>query len=247
MKKLFICIFLLIVLSTALSYAQNLRDAASSRKDFLRGLNNFSQDTSFVQIDPKHTPKRAPYNYLNRQVYEAYIKMWEAAKQDGIKLVIISGARTFLTQKVVWNRRWNESTLPEGPGRVKNRLRYSALPGCSRHHWGTDIDLNANRIDYWRTTTGKKVYQWLCENAHKFGFYQPYTAKGAAGSGLREKGHEEEKWHWSYYPLASGFMKEFAETLTEEDLKGFAGDKYIKNLDIINYYVLGVATEPTEL
>ena len=225
MKKLFLCIYALIVLSTASSYAQNLRDVASSRKDFLRGLNNFSQDTSFVQIDPKYTPKRAPYNYLNRQVYEAYIKMWEAANQDGIKLVIISGARTFLTQKIVWNRRWNESTLPEGPGRVKNRLRYSALPGCSRHHWGTDIDLNANRTDYWRTTTGKKVYQWLCENAHKFGFYQPYTTKGAVGSGLREKGHEEEKWHWSYYPLASIYMKEFAETLTEEDLKGFAGDK----------------------
>lgn len=247
MKKLFLCIYALIVLSTASSYAQNLRDVASSRKDFLRGLNNFSQDTSFVQIDPKYTPKRAPYNYLNRQVYEAYIKMWEAANQDGIKLVIISGARTFLTQKIVWNRRWNESTLPEGPGRVKNRLRYSALPGCSRHHWGTDIDLNANRTDYWRTTTGKKVYQWLCENAHKFGFYQPYTTKGAVGSGLREKGHEEEKWHWSYYPLASIYMKEFAEIMTEEDLKGFAGDKYIKNLDIINYYVLGVATEPTEL
>ena len=74
-----------------------------------------------------------------------------------------------------------------------------------------------------------------------------YSAKGAVGSGLRETGHEEEKWHWSYYPLASIYMKEFAEIMTEEDLKGFTGDKYIKNLDIINYYVLGVATEPTEL
>lgn len=227
-------------------YAQN-HAVATNRKDFLRGLNNFSQDISFVQMDPKYTRQRAPFNYINCEAYEAFIKMWEAAKQDGINLTIISGARTFLTQKTVWDRRWNESTLPAGAARVKHLLRYSALPGCSRHHWGTDIDLNANRTDYWRTTTGKMVYQWLCENAHKFGFYQPYSAKGAAGSGLRENGHEEERWHWSYYPLATVYMNEFADIITEEDLKGFAGDKYLSTLNIIKYFVLGVAPEPTIL
>ena len=170
-----------------------------------------------------------------------------SAKKDGITLVMISGARTFQTQKSVWDRRWNESQWAAGPGRVKNLLRYSALPGCSRHHWGTDLDLNANRTDYWRSATGLKIYQWLCENAHKFGFYQPYSAKGAAGSGLREKGHEEERWHWSYYPLATVYMNEFADIITEEDLKGFAGDKYLSTLNIIKNFVLGVAPEPTIL
>lgn len=245
MKKFFLNIIVLL-LGMASCYAQN-HAVATNRKDILRGLNNFSRDSSFVQMDPKYTRQRAPFNYINCEAYEAFIKMWEAAKQDGINLTIISGARTFLTQKTVWDRRWNESTLPAGATRVKNLLRYSALPGCSRHHWGTDIDLNANRTDYWRTTTGKMVYQWLCENAHKFGFYQPYSAKGAPGSGLRDKGHEEERWHWSYYPLASVFMKEFAEIMTDEDLKGFSGDKYISTLDVINNFVLGVAPEPTVL
>lgn len=243
MKK--ICVLVFILMSVASSYAQNYPTLAIDRKDFLRGKNNFSLDTTFVQMHPQYTSKRAPYNYLNRQVYEAFIQMYEAAKQDGIKLVIISGARSFITQKVVWNRIWKESGIPEGPGRLKNRLRYSALPGCSRHHWGTDVDLNANRTDYWRTTTGKKVYEWLCENAHKFGFYQPYSAKGAVGSGLRETGHEEEKWHWSYYPLASVYMNEFAQIMAEEDLKGFAGDKYISTLDVIENFILGVAPVPT--
>jgi LAS superfamily LD-carboxypeptidase LdcB len=245
MKKFFLNIIVLL-LGMASCYAQN-HAVPTNRKDFLRGLNNFSQDISFVQMDPKYTRQRAPFNYINREAYEAFIKMWEAAKQDGINLTIISGARTFLTQKTVWDRRWNESTLPAGAARVKHLLRYSALPGCSRHHWGTDIDLNANRTDYWRTTTGKMVYQWLCENAHKFGFYQPYSAKGTPDSGLREKGHEEERWHWSYYPLASVFMKEFAEIMTDEDLRGFSGDKYISTLDVINNFVLGVAPEPTLL
>lgn len=222
MKKFFLNIIVLLW-GMASCYAQN-HAVATNRKDFLRGLNNFSRDSSFVQMDPKYTRQRAPFNYINCEAYEAFIKMWEAAKQDGINLTIISGARTFLTQKTVWDRRWNESTLPAGATRVKNLLRYSALPGCSRHH-----------------------YQWLCKNAHKFGFYQPYSAKGAPGSGLREKGHEEERWHWSYYPLASVFMKEFAEIMTDEDLKGFSGDKYISTLDVINNFVLGVAPEPTLL
>lgn len=227
-------------------YAQN-NAAATNRKDFLRGVNNFAKDSSFVQVDPKYTPQRAPFNYLNREAYQAFIRMWEAAKNDGIKLVMISGARTFQTQNVVWARRWNESQIAAGTGRVKNLLRYSALPGCSRHHWGTDLDLNANRTDYWRSATGLKIYKWLCENAHKFGFYQPYSAKGAPGSGQREKGHEEERWHWSYYPLASVFMKEFADIMTDEDLKGFSGDKYISSLNVIENFVLGVAPEPTAL
>lgn len=246
MKKTFLCIISLFLLGMVASYAQN-HSATADRKDFLRGLNNFSQDSSFVQMDPKYTRQRAPFNYVNREAYQAFIRMWEAAKNDGIKLVIISGARTFQTQKSVWDRRWNESQYAAGPGRVKNLLRYSALPGCSRHHWGTDIDLNANRTDYWRTSTGLKEYKWLCENAHKYGFYQPYSAKGAAGSGLREKGHEEEKWHWSYYPLASVYMNEFVDIMTDEDLKGFAGDKYISSLNVIDDFVLGVAPEPASL
>ena len=245
MKKFFLNIIVLL-LGMASCYAQN-NAAATNRKDFLQGVNNFAKDSSFVQVDPKYTPQRAPFNYLNREAYQAFIRMWEAAKNDGIKLVMISGARTFQTQNVVWTRRWNESQIAAGTGRVKNLLRYSALPGCSRHHWGTDLDLNANRTDYWRSATGLKIYKWLCENAHKFGFYQPYSAKGAPGSGLREKGHEEERWHWSYYPLASVFMKEFADIMTDEDLKGFSGDKYISSLNVIDNFVLGVAPEPTAL
>ena len=247
MKKLFLFILSIFILSITSTYAQNKPSVATSRKDFLRGLNKFSEDTCFVQVDRKYTYQQAPNNYLNRQVYEAFKKMWEAAKQDGVKLVILSNARTFWVQRIVWNRRWDESTWAAGPGRLKSLLKYSAVPGASRHHWGTEVDLNSKSFDYWRSSTGKKAHQWLTENGPKFGFYQPYSAKGGPGSGLREFGHEEEKWHWSYYPLASKFMKEYVNLITEEDIKGFAGDKYISGLDIINTYVLGVATEPNAL
>ena len=42
-------------------------------------------------------------------------------------------------------------------------------------------------------------------------------------------------------------MKEFEDIMTDEDLKGFAGDKYISSLNIIDNFVLGVAPEPTVL
>ena len=53
MKKLFLCIISLFLLGMASCYAQNHVTSATNRKDFLRGLNNFSQDSSFVQMDPK--------------------------------------------------------------------------------------------------------------------------------------------------------------------------------------------------
>ena len=247
MKKLILCICTLVLLGMVSCYAQKYATVATSRKDFLRGLNKFSEDSSFVQMDKKYTYQRAPYNYMNREAYQAFEKMWEAARQDGIRLVILSCARNFWIQRFVWIKKWNESSLPLGIGRAKSLLKYSAPPGASRHHWGTDMDLNNKSFDYWRSSAGKKVYKWLCENAHKYGFYQPYSAKGAPGSGLREVGHEEEKWHWSYYPLASIFMQEYADIMTEEDIKGFSGDKYTSTLDIINNYVLGVAPEPRTL
>ena len=65
-------------------------------------------------------------------------------------------------------------------------MLWSALPGASRHHWGTDFDVyDKAKIE----STGKKLElipeeyedngpcallsQWLFNNAEKFGFYFP--------------------------------------------------------------------------
>jgi hypothetical protein len=83
-------------------------------------------------------------------------------------------------------------------------LRYSAMPGASRHHWGTDVDFNSTKNAKWEPgdpATGKKegklfkLGQWLQANASQAGFLQAYTPG-------RKAGHAEEAWHYSYEPIA---------------------------------------------
>ena len=83
------------------------------------------------------------------------------AKRDSIDLKIISGTRNFYEQKAIWNRKWNLYNNLNPIHRAKKILEYSSMPSTSRHHWGTDIDLNSLNNSYFNTGKGLKTYQWL--------------------------------------------------------------------------------------
>ena len=241
MKRILILLYMVcsVVLETA---AQDVQNAAAPTKDFLLGKTHFEKDTNFMQIPYSYTVLRNPNNFIQKRTFEAYLKMWEAAKAAGIRLTATSASRNFWVQRYIWEQKWQKTTTHQGAARAKHILQYNSMCGTSRHHWGTELDFNSPKLEYWNSVEGKKVYQWLCENAHKYGFYQPYTKKG--GEGGRENGYNEEKWHWSYYPLANLYMKKYRELIKEEDLKGFLGEKHVSDLNIIEYYVFGVATPP---
>ncbi len=199
-------------------------------KEYLLGKINQRQDSDFMNVLPEHTPYKV---HLLRETYEAFIKMYEAAKKEGVELRIISAARTYDDQCNHWNAKWKKlSSKDELDTDLKKTLyllNYCALPGISRHHWGTEIDLNSLQLAYFETKTGKKVYEWLQKNANSFGFYQPYTPRDAPN---REKGFCEEKWHWSYRPLSGAFLVKYKELITANDITGFAGDNTVKNLNL---------------
>lgn len=115
-------------------------------------------------------------------------------------------------------------------------MEYSAVPGTSRHHWGTDIDINNSTPPYFDSEKGELEYAWLVKNAPLFGFCQPYTLKGTA----RPTGYNEEKWHWSYLPLAKTFTQEYKNLIKDGDIKEFLGDEYVSGQDLINKHVLGI-------
>jgi hypothetical protein len=73
-------------------------------------------------------------------------------------------------------------------------------------------------------------------HAHKYGFFQPYTAF----NNYRDAGYHEEKWHWSYYPTASRFLRAYNHLVTYDDLQNFTGWQYAEKLDVINNYVNGI-------
>lgn len=185
--------------------------------------------------------------YLRDETLAAFSEMAMAAEEDGVKLKIASATRNFSYQRSIWDNKWSGATLVEGKNLSKRTpeerftkiLEYSAVPGTSRHHWGTDIDINDANPGYFNTERGEQVYAWLVENAGQFGFCQPYNQKSAR----RPVGYNEEKWHWSYLPLARTFTEEYKKLITDTDITGFSGDEYVPVFNLINNYVVGINAE----
>lgn len=210
-------------------------------KKYLLGKFEPAQEKDFVVVDSKYTNNRRLY--LRQETYEAFIRMHDAAFQSGIKLIIISATRNFNSQKNIWERKWCGKTLVNGKNlaetvfdpveKARIILKFSSMPGTSRHHWGTDIDLNSLDNDYFSTGEGKEIYTWLTENASNYGFCQTYTPKDPT----RPTGYEEEKWHWSFLSLARPFLDQYTQKVGYDDLKGFLGWETARVLRIIKDYV----------
>jgi LAS superfamily LD-carboxypeptidase LdcB len=212
-------------------------------KEFLMGKFDPMGHESFVEIDAVYADRKG--RWMIKPAYEAFIEMWTAAKAAGIDLKIISAARNFDYQKGIWERKWSGATLLDGKidattiedaaERASSILRYSAMPGASRHHWGTDIDINDLNNSYFDSGQGKKEFEWLEEHAYRFGFGRPYTDKKNGRSG-----YEEEKWHWSYLPLSKVMTKDAELLIRDKDLAGFGGSDVASDLKIKKNYILGL-------
>ena len=204
---------------------------------YLTGHFDPAQKEDFVAVAPQYnlTPNKI---YLRKETYKAFLDMREAAEKDSVDLKLASATRNFEYQRGIWDKKWEGYTagFPNGTDRFAKILEYSAVPGASRHHWGTDIDINGASPEYFEGESGKKVYEWLTENAPRFGFCQTYAKRNPD----RFTGYNEEKWHWSYLPLASDFTEEYRKLIKEENITGFAGDEYVKDFNLINDFVLSI-------
>lgn len=206
---------------------------STAYRDYLVGKINYRKDSGFVLVAPEHSSKEL---YLRTQTYRAFISMYEAAKQEGIKLTIISGARNFEHQKSIWEKKWKNSEQLPPKERALEILKYSSMPMSSRHHWGTDFDLNSLENDYFKSGEGLKIYTWLQENAGKYGFCQVYSDKAMEG----RKGYEMEKWHWSYMPLASEILARYNQEISSKDIQGFLGSEVASEINLIEDFVNGI-------
>lgn len=215
-------------------------DTTTISKAFLLGQFDPSVDTNYVIIPTSMCKYKGLY--CHRIPFEAFLAMRDSARKDGIRLIITSAFRTFNDQKEIWNTKWKAASYShiKNPTtrditKINAIMRYSSMPGTSRHHWGTELDFNSCKLSYWRSKEGQRAYQWLCDNAHKFGFYQPYTADP------NRTGYAEEKWHWSYKAMSNKYLDAYIKTITAEDITDFRGSHLVDSLNIIQTYVLGVA------
>ncbi len=214
------------------------QDTLTFTNEELLGKFEPSKHPDFVRIDKQYTEK--PNIYMRKEAYQAWIQMHADASKAGIPLTIISATRNFDYQKSIWERKWNSGSY-KGKNdfeTAQNILKYSSMPGTSRHHWGTDVDFNSLTPSYFTSGIGKKVYDWLTQNAVKYGFAQTYTAKSSGRTG-----YEEEYWHWSYMPLSSQMLRQYNSKISYSNLTGFAGSGTAEKIRVIEDYVNGISSE----
>jgi len=212
--------------------------------EYLQGKIVPTTDKDIAEIDTKYASKKGMYMRL--EAYEAFQMMHFKAKKEGINLKIVSALRTFSHQKRIWEAKWTgarkvdnqdlSKTIADPAKRALKILEYSSMPGTSRHHWGTDIDINNLNNSYFATGQGLKEYNWLVEHGPQFGFCQVYSPKGKN----RQNGYEEEKWHWSFLPTAKQLTYLYKTTFTDKTIDGFKGSEAAVAIKVIEKYVLGI-------
>ena len=179
---------------------------------------------------------------LHTHVIAPFHNLRGAAAADGFDVVPASSFRDFARQLAIWNGKYNGTiALYDASGqpidgmrlspqaRIDAILLWSALPGASRHHWGTDLDLIDRRAvpDGYRVRLAADEFAppgpfaplaaWLETNAPRFGFFRPF--RGVLS------GVEPEPWHFSFAPVAEPARRRLRpellrETLREADLAG---------------------------
>jgi len=191
-----------------------------------------------VAIDHDH--------WIHKGAKQDFDHLRASAASDGIDLRVLSSFRSFERQSMIWNQKFQGtraildeqekpidiSTLSETQ-LIAAITQWSAIPGLSRHHWGTDPDIYDGTAlptsDYKVKLTNSEYSQdgifshlvnWLSKkikNGKSFGFYLPYDSCS--------KTMGPEPWHISYAPIAKQYEKEFKmeyliNALTENAVMG---------------------------
>lgn len=219
-------------------FATQLFSAVQSEtytKAELLGQISPTTNPDFTEIPPEYCSR--PGIYLRTEVLEAYMQLRQAAEDEGIELTVLSGTRSFNHQKSIWDRKWARTRYMgwQDLDKAQDILTYSSMPGTSRHHWGTDIDLNSLENEYFNSGKGSIVYDFLERCGNELGFSQVYTSKENGRTG-----YEEEKWHWSYMPVSSVMLEQYNQLISTEDIRGVNGANVADSLQIIDNFVNGI-------
>jgi LAS superfamily LD-carboxypeptidase LdcB len=193
------------------------------------------------------------------EVCVAFKSMQAAAVQDNVDIQIVSSYRGFDRQLKIWQNKWSgkatlldanenvlDSTTLSDQEKILAILTWSALPGASRHHWGTDLDVydkksvEQNQHNFQLVCSEydqgpcTQLNEWLNQNATEFGFNRPYAKYNG--------GIAREPWHLSYQASADkifGLLDEkiLLANLMNSDILGL--DSIIANMpDIYQRFVL---------
>ena len=180
-----------------------------------------------------HLPTpHSPNHFLQAEAAKAFQGLQQSAVKNGFNLQPASSFRDFARQQLIWNGKFSgERKVHDDFGtalelgqlddwqKCQAILRWSALPGASRHHWGTEIDIfdpdllpqgQSLQLEPWEYEKGGYFFElseFLTENLPYFDFALPFTQMP------KNKKIGREPWHISYLPLADQAAKQFSSEI----------------------------------
>jgi LAS superfamily LD-carboxypeptidase LdcB len=192
---------------------------------------------------------------VHKDMIPSFKLLEEKAKDEiGASLKIISSFRDYERQEKIWNLKAQGKRTVLNDKEIEMKLiestpedfieyimRFSAIPGLSRHHWGTDIDIfdasklgkeNVQLVDSECRENGPfcELHEWLdkqIQNGEAYNFFRPYS-KDLGGIAV-------EKWHLSYAPLSQEFFNDYTIDTFQENIDQSEIDFkeiILKNLDL---------------
>ena len=126
-----------------------------------------------------------PGNSIRKDVYDAFKEMFNAAKEEGLTLIVNSSYRTYEVQKEIYD------DYDDNRGR-EYADKYAARPDFSEHQTGLSIDIFSPGSNM-ETFEGTDEFKWLSENSYKYGFILRYPKNKEDITG-----YSYEAWHYRY-------------------------------------------------
>ena len=189
--------------------------------DILVLVNKYNQlPADYVPSDL--TSLKCDSNYkLRQEAATAFDKLVEAAREDNVYIYPYSAYRSYDYQNTIYNRYVNRDGQ-------KAADTYSARAGHSEHQTGLAVDIRSvghNEII-------DQDYQWMKENAAKYGFIIRYPENTTEITG-----YQEEPWQLRYVGI---------QVATEINELGITFDEYyqIKLANNTNQSIQDITTTP---
>ena len=160
-----------------------------------------------------------------KKALEAFVLLQKEALKAGISLDIASSYRSFYRQLQIFDDKFflrratldaEEKPLDLSKFSLEQKceaiLRFSAIPGMSRHHFGTDFDIYSKsllplncklQLTAYEYAEGNYFYpleQWLAKHLENFGFYRPFKGNSLISN---------EPWHISFKEEALAFIEAY--------------------------------------
>ncbi len=199
--------------------------------------------------------------FIHQDALFSFQKLCQRAQEEEIEIALLSSFRSFEDQMRIWNNKvsglrpvLDDDSKPIDINKLSDKellfaiLRWSALPGLSRHHWGTDLDVYDKKAcppqyqvqlipqEYENDGIFHRLHGFLQKHLDEFNFFLPYRTD--------QGGVNREPWHISYRPSSEQLLNELSQDGYAQLLKHspvLLREVILKNLDeIFERYVLNI-------